>query len=320
MSSFDHDEPVRERSTSSFRRDSGGREFSAASQAEMSERDAPDISVIPKNRIITIEGDETVVFIIIDYTGSMGGDAYILRDKEALLWRDLQKYLGSVLVCIGSVNDAHCDLYPLQVAGLARGGAIKTEMLKTYIQPRSGGGGWQESYELMVYYLLHNVQVKGGKKHFVIIFGDEGFYEEVSASQVREYIGGKAEETDSQKIFKKLSEKFHVYLIHRRYERSEADRKIVNQWTAALGDEHVLRLQTSNAIVDYILGITALHSGQTLEEYDKDMKDRGQTPKRREEVRDALENLSKVLIPEPVRLPSDDSQAAIKRSSSGQRL
>lgn len=321
MSSSDHEEAPRRRSDYAFRSDSAGREFSEESQREMSERSEADVSVIPKNRIIVIEIGETVVFIIIDYTGSMGNDAFILRDKEAVLWRELKMYLGSVLVCMGSVNDAHSDKYPLQVAGLARGGAIKDELLKLYREPRSGGGGWQESYELMAHYLLNNVETKEPKRSFVFFFADEGFYPEVSKTQVAQYIGGKAKETDSIEVFRRLSEKFNTYLVHRRYGNSDIDPEIVALWSAALGDEHVLRLLTPNAVVDYILGVVALHSGRTLEQYDQEMKDRDQDPERRAEVCLALQNLSKILVREPVNAPSDDGHKEAKqRSSPGQRL
>jgi hypothetical protein len=319
MSSFDHEEPVRRCSSHAFTKDSGGREFSLESQAEMSERSEPDKSVIPKNRVIKVEVGEIVVFIIIDYTGSMGGDSCILRDKEALLWDQLRNYLGSLLVCMGGVGDAHGDQYPLQLAGLARGGAIKDELLKTFVEGK-GGSGCRESYELMAYYLLNNVEVSEPKKSFVFFFADEVFYNEVSVSQVRKFIGGEAKAIDSVEVFRKLSEKFNVYLIHRRYADSDTDTAIVDLWSVALGDDHVLRLQTSNAVVDYLLGVVALHSGRTLAQYDEDMKKRGQTEERRTEVRLALEGLSKILVPEQVRAPAAEEEGTNDRSSPGQRL
>ncbi|HOX29692.1 MAG TPA: hypothetical protein P5080_00345 [Candidatus Paceibacterota bacterium] len=321
MSSPGCEEGVRSRSSTPFTRDDTGRAFSAESQREMSERMEPDVSVIPKNRIIVIEIGETVVIIIIDYTGSMGNDAYIIRDKWAVLWRELEMYLGSVLVCVGSVNDAHSDKYPLQVAGLARGGAGIGELLKLYRQPRSGGGGWQESYELAAHYLVNNVETREPKRSFVFFFADEGFYPQVSPTQVAQYIGGKAKETDSMEVFRQLSEKFNTYLVHRRYGDSDIDAEIVALWSAALGDEHVLRLETPNAVVDYILGVVALHSGRTLEQYDQEMKDRDQDPERRAEVCLALQNLSKILVREAASVPSDDGHKEAKqRSSPGQRL
>lgn len=321
MSSPGCEESPRLKSSTPFTSDFAGREFSEESQKEMSERTEPDVSVIPKNRMITIEDGETVVFIIIDYTGSMGNDAFIIRDKWSMLWRELEIYLKSVLVCMGSANDAHTDKYPLQVAGLARGGAVKTELLKLYRQPRSGGTGWQESYELAAYYLLHNVETKEPKKSFVFFFADEGFYTQVSPTQVAQYIGGKAKETDSMEVFRRLSEKFNTYLVHRRYGNSDIDPEIVALWSSALGDEHVLRLQTPNAVVDYILGVVALHSGRTLEQYDQEMKDRDQDAERRAEVCFALQNLSKILVRESASAPSDDGHKEAKqRSSPGQRL
>jgi hypothetical protein len=220
---------------------------------------------------------------------------------------------------MGGVGDAHGDQYPLQLAGLARGGAIKDELLKTFVEGK-GGSGCRESYELMAYYLLNNVEVSEPKKSFVFFFADEVFYNEVSVSQVRKFIGGEAKAIDSVEVFRKLSEKFNVYLIHRRYADSDTDTAIVDLWSVALGDDHVLRLQTSNAVVDYLLGVVALHSGRTLAQYDEDMKKRGQTEERRTEVRLALEGLSKILVPEQVRAPAAEEEGTNDRSSPGQRL
>ena len=61
-------------------------------------------------------------------------------------------------------------------------------------------------------------------------------------------------------------------------------------WEKALGEERILDIQNAKACVDIILGAIAITSGiRTLDEYVKDMIDRGQSKNRIEEVKASLE-------------------------------
>ncbi len=134
-------------------------------------------------------------------------------------------------------------------------------------------------------------------RHFLFT-GDEGFYEELLASDLRNYFGtGHQENADAGYIFNALKKKFkgNAFLIHRRYS-SGGDAEIVKQWEGALGAEKVVKLGSDLAIADVTLGVFALVSGaRTLDEYCQDMKIRGQTQERITEVRNSLAPLAEYL-------------------------
>jgi len=88
-------------------------------------------------------------------------------------------------------------------------------------------------------------------------------------------------------------QKFNVFFLKKPYGIPENDSLIKKQWKNTLGSERILNISTPGACVDIILGAIALTTGaRTLSGYIEDMKGRGQTRDRIEEVIEALLNYS----------------------------
>ena len=70
------------------------------------------------------------------------------------------------------------------------------------------------------------------------------------------------------------------------------DALIKAQWASVLPEDHILLINDPRRIADIIIGVLALHSGTSLDDYDEDMKGRDQTDAQRADVGNALRSLS----------------------------
>jgi hypothetical protein len=87
--------------------------------------------------------------------------------------------------------------------------------------------------------------------------------------------------------------KFNVFLIKKTYEEERREVQIMKQWTETIGEERVLKIENPKACIDVMLGAISISSGnRSLDTYLEDMKVRGQTSKRIEEVAKALKSYS----------------------------
>lgn len=198
------------------------------------------------------------------------------------------------------VGDAYSDKWPIQVTKPERGDALIAEIEKTL--PEGGGGGQgMESYELMAYYMVKRVKLDDeNARPYLFILGDEGIYPEVDQRHIERHIGDRVEAgIKSETIFRQLCQKFNVFRLHREYYASHGeDEQIVKQWKGMIGNERVQRLTKPKEIVDDILGIVAVGTkARTINGYLDDMRDRGQTPERIQDVRKVLIGIENALVP-----------------------
>lgn len=101
-------------------------------------------------------------------------------------------------------------------------------------------------------------------------------------------------ELKASNIWKNLCKHYNVFHLHKPYSDSGLESNELNLWEEALGKKRILRMKTPKACIDVILGVIAIISGaRTLPGYIKDMKDRGQSKDRIEEVVHALKVLDK---------------------------
>ncbi len=310
--------------------------YSSTSKDEIMKKSGPDKSVLAINFPgIEIYKDQDIVIVIIDGTGSMGEDAFIIRDKIVLLEGQLriQGYLRNPLVMVCIVGDANSDSYPIQITKPERGDALIAEIEKTYPEGKGGGQG-MESYELMAYYFVNHMKLDDTAiRPYLFFLGDEGIYPEVDASHIREFIGDNLKgDLDSGEVFKKLCRKFNVFRLHREYNggsySSGDDDRIFKQWQKMIGSERVQRLDVPKAVVDIILGVIAIGSkSRTRSQYLNDLRGKGKDPNRVQdetrisEVDRVLIGIENAIVPisDVPKLPSAGDSTK-KRSSGSKRL
>lgn len=184
----------------------------------------PDIRNNIPHRLLDIRGknrecmNEQAVVVALDVTRSRGDDAKVVYRKLPTLigWLELQGYLPGAAICFTAIGDAYSDRVPLQISQWERDNRLDEALSKVYLE-EGGGGTGQESYELAAYYFARHTKIQvsqSGKKGYFFFIGDEGFYPEVNAQQVRTVLGQKLNQNlPSSQIFRELQEKFHVFFL-----------------------------------------------------------------------------------------------------------
>jgi len=162
----------------------------------------------------------TPVVVALDVTRSRGDDTKLMYEKLPQLMGqiELKGYTVNPGISFCGIGDAFADRAPLQV-GQFEGDNRLDEVLQRMWIEEGGGGTGQESYELAAYFYSRTncVQLaKGtGKKGYFFFVGDEGFYPTLDKTVVKRIIGDDlAEDLPAAEAFRRLQEKFHVFLIY----------------------------------------------------------------------------------------------------------
>lgn len=259
-----------------------------------------DPELLPLNRTLECKTKNSIV-IGLDVTGSMGDSAKLLYDKLPMLWGQLEQqgYLKDFSISFAAVGDCTSDSAPFQICNYEEGKKIDSWIKKLYIE---GGGGGQktESYEMLAYYYANKTKFTYPKaseiKPFFFIIGDESPYDSLDTAAVKQHFGTRLQsDIGTTKVFEQVKSKYNFKHIHVPYsngsEDSSENKAIEKSWKKHVGDD-LIPVSEPKAVVDVILGVVAIVSGsRTLDQYKQDMRDRGQTEKRIENVERALKGL-----------------------------
>ena len=189
----------------------------------------------------------TPIVVAMDVTRSRGDDTRIIYAKLPLFIGqiELKGYVPGAAISFCAIGDATAgDKAPIQIGQFEADNRLDEALSKCWIE-EGGGGSGQESYELAAYYYARHSKLaclERGAKGYFFFLGDEGFYPEVSAGQVKRVLGhdmpearpvqaGDAREglyeqpgatgVDSRAIFRELQDKFHAFLIYPQKSMSE---------------------------------------------------------------------------------------------------
>jgi hypothetical protein len=211
--------------------------------------------VDPKGKNLSSDSQNPII-VGIDCTGSMSDWPAEIFDRLPLFCQTLAKYKPDVEISFSVIGDAYVDEYPLQVAKFGKGTELD-DILKAFYPEGGGGGQHHESYELWGNYMLNHVNTPKAVSPFIIILGDEGFYEHVDAAQMKHYVGDSLESNiDAFNVWKALGQKYNVFYLHKDY-GGALDKEIVEQWELALSKQKVVRIPSKERAVDVALGIIA---------------------------------------------------------------
>jgi hypothetical protein len=219
--------------------------------------------------------------IVIDETGSMGDWPATIFSKLPYLENEGKEYLGDDFeICFMAIGDAYCnEKYPLQVRPFAKGLELKDRLKELVIE---GGGGAQttETYELAALFAAEKISIPNAIKPIMIFIGDEQCYDTISPDHAEKLLGIKLEKTlTTVAVFKKLCEKYSVYLIRKSYGTSAGntmsndDKRITAHWATFLGENHISNLPEAGRVVDVIFGILAKESGR-IAYFENELEDR----------------------------------------------
>ena len=240
-------------------------------------RTEPDMKLVdPLGKIMTSDSENPII-IAVDVTGSMAKWPGEMFDRLPLLYQTLAKYREDLEIVFAAIGDATCDRYPLQVNDFAKGTDLEAK-LKALGCEGGGGGHITESYELFGYFLQEHCRITKAKSPFLLIYGDETFYEQVDPRQVKHYIGDELQgPLDSREMWKNLMQRFNLYFLHKPYgnnDSRETTEKIGGLWKSVLGEQRVIELpyeiETEDKkimpgswrAVDIGMGLIAKHWGE----------------------------------------------------------
>lgn len=219
--------------------------------------------------------------IVIDETGSMGDWPATIFSKLPYLENEGKEYLGEDFeICFMAIGDAYCnEKYPLQVRPFARGLELK-DRLKELVIEGGGGGQMTESYDLAALFAAEKIEMPNAVKPIMIFIGDEQCYDYVDQQQAENLCGTKLEKRLSiEALFKKLTDKYSVYLIRKVYRDtgdnsiSENDKEITAHWAKLLGKDHIANLPEAGRVVDVIFGILAKET-ERIAYFEHELEDR----------------------------------------------
>ena len=161
-----------------------------------------------------------------------------------------------------------------------------------------------ESYEVAAYFYARHVDLQNCALPFFFVTGDELMYDHLEQSVIKRIFGENEIEQkflESKDVWGDLKKMYNVFYLHKYYYNEEWNTRSLAQWSANLGSERVLQMNTPKACVDVMLGAIAITSGKrNLEEYVKDMRDRGQDKDRIKEVVGALQEYATYMTPDKI--------------------
>ena len=315
--------------SSSGRFDSGGVSSDGAKNA-LSRRFGSQ-KTNPRGKTIVSQGKASIV-IVLDVTGSNIEFARIVYDKAPMLYGQIEQqgYLPADFdIAFVACGDANSDDFPLQVTDFAKGIALDDHLKELYLEGH-GGGQTCETYALAAYYLANFSQLPNSDIPVCCIIADESPYDFFKRGVASEILGIELQENIASKVvFEELLRvyKGNVFVFlnpygGRRNPEDSVSVRIYEDWCRIFGRrEQVIKILEEKSIVDMILGVIAMVSRKRdLAGYLTDMANRGQTPKRLQNVASALDGVSKAIVPVSGQSNLPAVPPTVKRTSGGKRL
>ena len=190
--------------------------FQAPSGAQVHAGVHPALNPYGKRREVN---NVTPVVVALDVTRSRGDDTKLMYEKLPQLMGqiELKGYTENPGISFCGIGDAYADQAPLQVGQFEADNRLDEVLARMWIE-EGGGGTGQESYELAAYFYSRTNCVRLaqgiGKKGYFFFVGDEGFYPKLDKAVVKRIIGDDLEaDLAAADAFRRLQEKFHVFLI-----------------------------------------------------------------------------------------------------------
>lgn len=244
---------------------------------------APSMNPLKVNRESRDSDEHPVsvpIAVIMDTTGSMAAVPPILEAALTKLMGTFlddkasgKRYLGDGYpsILIGAVDDYNAmvryghkpeDCGALQVGQFESGIEIDNDLEKIWLT-KNGGGTYEESYELALYFMArhtaHDHMEKRGRKGYLFIIGDEHPYPNVDPTQVLKVIGDTIQAPISIKdIVAEAQKLYHVFFVIPNMTQHYGDNSLFSSWVNLIGQQNTLRLEDPTKVCELIAATVAL--------------------------------------------------------------
>ncbi|MBQ0028503.1 MAG: hypothetical protein KBS96_07865 [Lachnospiraceae bacterium] len=214
--------------------------------------------------------NSTPIILGLDVTGSMSGILNVMADKIGMVMGEIYKRnpVEDPQILFSAIGDAMCDRYPLQVTQFESDIRIAEQLTQVYFE-RGGGGNGFESYPLAWYFAANHTKTdqyeKRGKKGYIFTFGDDGYPEVLTASEINRIFGDRVYgDIPTKQVLKQAQKKYEIYHFCMgqggSYRESDFDK-----WQNLLG-ERALRITDYTKIPEVIVSLLEMNNGKTKEE------------------------------------------------------
>jgi hypothetical protein len=206
--------------------------------------------------------DSVAIGIVFDVTGSMHTIPVELQKKlpdlMGLLLR--QGYIKDPQILFSAVGDYFSDKVPLQVGQFESGVEMDDDLTKIFLEA-GGGGSFEESYELALYFFAKKTSIdcfeKRGKKGYLFLIGDEKPYTMAKREALSTILGDTAQEDlPIERIVEMAAEKYEIFFIiptGSSHGSSKRDlRQLHETWGKLLGEQRVIDIDDPNKICEVI--------------------------------------------------------------------
>lgn len=216
------------------------------------------------------------IAILNDLTGSMQSVPITLQAQEprlmGLFLQDRADGKGYLHGGYPAIMIAGCDDYfaigaegALQVGQFESGLEIDDNLTNLWLTG-NGGGNWQESYDLFLYFLAfhtaHDHFEKRGRKGHAFVICDEPLPQTITVQAVKEVIGDDlGRNLPIAEVIAKVQERYWLHCIIPNQTSHYDSEDLRTGWRKAIGAENVLLLQDPTKICELIVATVALCEG-----------------------------------------------------------
>lgn len=215
--------------------------------------------------------------VIMDTTGSMA-------QVPSMLQKDLTKLMGCFLddkasgkkylgdgypaILIGAVDDYYAQKYghggegSLQVGQFESGIEIDDNLTNIWLTG-NGGGSYEESYDLAMYFFarhtVHDHWEKRHRKGYLFIIGDEKTYPKVDKEAVEAVLGEKiGEDIPIKAMVDEVKKRYHLFFIVPNMTSHYGDEVLRKHWLPLVGQQNFIELADPHKICETIVGAVAI--------------------------------------------------------------
>jgi hypothetical protein len=202
--------------------------------------------------------NSVAIGVVFDVTGSMGGIPVTLQKKLPQLMGLLSRkgYVQDPQILFGAVGDANSDRVPLQVGQFESGIEMDDDLSRLYLEG-GGGGTYEESYQLPLYFFARHTSIdcfeKRQKKGYLFLIGDEMPYKHATVAELARIVGDDVSAPlPIEKVIREAREKYHVFFIIPNGASHGSDPALGERWRSLLGAENVLMLPDAEGVCEAI--------------------------------------------------------------------
>lgn len=227
--------------------------------------------------------ESVAIGVMFDETGSMGNVPRTMQEKLPQLMNLIIRkgYMEHPQILFGGVGDVFSDRAPLQVGQFESGAEMDDDITNIYLEG-NGGGSYEESYNLAMYFFANHTEIdclkKRGKKGYLFLIGDEMPYATTTAREIEQIIGDTVQgDIKIEDIVATVQEKYNLFfIVPTEGTQHGHDPRLFQRWEDLIGKQNVLRLKVNESVCETIaLAIGICEGTVDLPAAEKDLRDAG---------------------------------------------